>query len=61
MVENRLVGGECPYWGCIPSKTMIRSAETLAAVKAAGLSSAVHVQGGVIAWANQVDTSLPTY
>jgi adenylyltransferase/sulfurtransferase len=42
-------------------KTGIRSAETLAAVKAAGLSSAVHVQGGVIAWANQVDPSLPTY
>jgi adenylyltransferase/sulfurtransferase len=42
-------------------KTGIRSAETLAAVKAAGLSNAVHVQGGVIAWANQVDRSLPTY
>jgi adenylyltransferase/sulfurtransferase len=42
-------------------KTGIRSAETLAAVKAAGLANAVHVQGGVIAWANQVDTSLPTY
>ncbi|HUR51954.1 MAG TPA: adenylyltransferase/sulfurtransferase MoeZ [Mycobacteriales bacterium] len=42
-------------------KTGIRSAETLAAVKAAGLSNAVHVQGGVIAWANQVDPSLPTY
>jgi sulfur-carrier protein adenylyltransferase/sulfurtransferase len=42
-------------------KTGIRSAETLAAVKAAGLGNAVHVQGGVIAWANQVDPSLPTY
>ncbi len=24
-VEDRLVGGECPYWGCIPSKMMIRA------------------------------------
>ncbi|MDP9182115.1 MAG: adenylyltransferase/sulfurtransferase MoeZ [Actinomycetota bacterium] len=42
-------------------KTGIRSAETLAAVKAAGLSSAVQVQVGGIAWANQVDPSLPWY
>ncbi len=42
-------------------KTGIRSAEALAAVKAAGFGNAVHVQGGVIAWANQVDPSLPTY
>jgi len=29
-VEARLVGGECPYWGCIPSKMMIRAADLLA-------------------------------
>jgi pyruvate/2-oxoglutarate dehydrogenase complex dihydrolipoamide dehydrogenase (E3) component len=29
-VERELVGGECPYWGCIPSKMMIRAANLLA-------------------------------
>ncbi|MFL6053349.1 MAG: dihydrolipoyl dehydrogenase family protein [Actinoallomurus sp.] len=29
-IEDRLVGGECPYWGCIPSKMMIRAADLLA-------------------------------
>jgi molybdopterin/thiamine biosynthesis adenylyltransferase/rhodanese-related sulfurtransferase len=42
-------------------KTGVRSAETLAAVKRAGFSDAVHVQGGVTAWVNQVDPSLPSY
>lgn len=29
-IEGNLVGGECPYWGCIPSKMMIRGADLLA-------------------------------
>jgi pyruvate/2-oxoglutarate dehydrogenase complex dihydrolipoamide dehydrogenase (E3) component len=29
-VESRLVGGECPYFGCVPTKMMIRAADLLA-------------------------------
>jgi len=29
-VEGLLVGGECPYWGCVPSKMMIRAGNLLA-------------------------------
>ncbi len=29
-IERGLVGGECPYWGCVPSKMMIRAANLLA-------------------------------
>jgi sulfur-carrier protein adenylyltransferase/sulfurtransferase len=42
-------------------KTGVRSAEALAVVKDAGFSDAVHVGGGVLAWINQVDPSLPAY
>jgi pyruvate/2-oxoglutarate dehydrogenase complex dihydrolipoamide dehydrogenase (E3) component len=28
-VESGLVGGECPYWGCVPSKMMIRAADLI--------------------------------
>ncbi|MFY7067968.1 adenylyltransferase/sulfurtransferase MoeZ [Nocardiopsis changdeensis] len=42
-------------------KSGVRSAEALAAVKAAGFSDAVHVGGGVLAWVNQIDPSLPSY
>jgi len=42
-------------------KTGVRSAEALAAVKAAGFRDAVHVQGGVISWARQIDPALPVY
>jgi adenylyltransferase/sulfurtransferase len=42
-------------------KTGVRSAEALALLKGAGFATAKHVQGGVTAWATQVDPSLPTY
>ncbi|MGC9671277.1 adenylyltransferase/sulfurtransferase MoeZ [Planosporangium sp. 12N6] len=42
-------------------KAGTRSAEALAAVKAAGFSDAVHVQGGVSSWVKTVDPSLPSY
>lgn len=29
-IDAELVGGECPYWGCIPSKMMVRAAGLLA-------------------------------
>lgn len=29
-IERRLVGGECPYWGCIPSKIVVRAGNSLA-------------------------------
>lgn len=33
IVEKELVGGECSYWGCIPSKTLIRPGDVLAAAR----------------------------
>src|SRR3954453_6229369 len=42
-------------------KTGQRSAEVLAVLKSAGMSDAVHVGGGVVAWVNQVEPSKPSY
>src|SRR3954447_4345923 len=33
VVERELVGGECSYWGCMPSKGLLRPAEVLAEVR----------------------------
>jgi dihydrolipoamide dehydrogenase len=42
IVERELVGGECSYWGCIPSKTLIRPGDVLAAARRApGAAQAV--------------------
>lgn len=52
-IDRRLVGGECPYYGCIPSKMMIRAADSLAeARRVAGLAGAASVQP---AWSTVAD------
>ena len=52
-IEAGLVGGECPYWGCIPSKMMVRAAHLLAEARriegVAGSSSVTPDWGPVAA------------
>ncbi|WP_018638141.1 dihydrolipoyl dehydrogenase family protein [Parafrankia elaeagni] len=45
VVERERVGGECSFWGCIPSKTLIRPGELLAAARATP-GAAAAVTGG---------------
>jgi pyruvate/2-oxoglutarate dehydrogenase complex dihydrolipoamide dehydrogenase (E3) component len=40
VVERLLVGGECSYWACMPTKTMLRAPELLAAAR--------HSQGAIV-------------
>ena len=46
IVESELVGGECSYWACMPSKTLLRPGAVLQAAKAVP-GAAASVTGGV--------------
>jgi pyruvate/2-oxoglutarate dehydrogenase complex dihydrolipoamide dehydrogenase (E3) component len=55
-VEKALVGGECPFYGCIPSKMIIRAADTLAeADRAATLAGRVDVSPDYALVATRID------
>jgi pyruvate/2-oxoglutarate dehydrogenase complex dihydrolipoamide dehydrogenase (E3) component len=49
VVERELVGGECSYWACIPSKTLLRPGEAVEGARQAAASAQIDVPAA-LAW-----------
>jgi pyruvate/2-oxoglutarate dehydrogenase complex dihydrolipoamide dehydrogenase (E3) component len=49
VVERELVGGECSYWACIPSKSLLRPGEAVHGAREAAATAQVDVDA-VLAW-----------
>src|SRR5688572_4805205 len=49
LVERELVGGECSYWACIPSKTLLRPGEAAQGAREAAGTAEIDVEA-VLAW-----------
>jgi len=55
LVERDLVGGECSYWACLPTKTMLRATELVASTRRApGITPATLDPAGVYGWRDVV-------
>ena len=50
IVERELLGGECSYWGCIPSKTLVRPGEALQAAREAAVTGGAVDVAEALAW-----------